>query len=83
MTNIWRQKVNNHTIFAEEIKEMHIQVDVTDTKVDKISANLQQRPLMRKPPYIYMQTWKLTAFNQTQINQSLNTDLLETFDIET
>jgi hypothetical protein len=40
MTNIWRQNVINHNIFAEEIKEVHIQVDVTYNKVDKIAANL-------------------------------------------
>jgi hypothetical protein len=77
---MWRQNVINLNIFAEEIKEVHIQVDVTDTKVDKISANLQQRPLMRKP--LYTQTWNLTAFNQTQFNLSLKTDSLEIFNIE-
>jgi hypothetical protein len=35
---------------------------------------------MKKPPYT--QTWKLKAFNQTQSNLSLNTDLLETFNVE-
>jgi hypothetical protein len=41
MTNVWQlQNVINHSIFAEEIKDVHIQVDVTDTKVDKIAANL-------------------------------------------